>query len=182
MDEITIRRATVDDLDAILAHLRAGFASFAEFAPAGWQPPNPHRERTAKLLERPSTWAAIALDGEHSVGHVSFTPGRGRPFEQHGGAWRDEPPIPGLAHLWQLFVIPERWGTGVAERLYEAGIDAMVGEGYERARLYTPVDHGRARRFYERRGWTMTGQAVDSEIGLALAEYRLELSRRESPS
>jgi hypothetical protein len=52
----------------------------------------------------------------------------------------------------------------------------MLTQGYERARLFTPSQHVRARRFYERRGWALGEQRLDLNLGLELAEYRLELS------
>jgi GNAT superfamily N-acetyltransferase len=178
MGQLTIRPASVDDLDAIIANLVAGFATFTDFAPPGWEPPKPRRQRTAELLAHPRTWAALALDGERAIGHVSFTPARGRPFEQPPGVWRNEPPIPGKAHLWQLFVLPESWGRGVATSLHTACLEAMTDRGYDRARLYTPVGNHRARRFYEREGWRHTAAGADNDMGLALAEYEIELSRR----
>ncbi len=116
----------------------------------------------------------IAHEDGRPVGHVSFTPARGRPFEQPDGAWLDEPPIPGEAHLWQLFVVPDRWGAGIASALHDRAIEAMRSQGYERARLFTPVANDRARGFYERRGWIRAGSGFDSEMGLELAEYRIE--------
>jgi ribosomal protein S18 acetylase RimI-like enzyme len=106
---------------------------------------------------------------------VSFTPARGHPFEQSDGGWLDEPPIPGEAHLWQLFVLPDRWGAGIASALHDRAIAAMRAQGYERARLFTPIENARARGFYERRGWSRAGQGFDSEMGLQLVEYRIEL-------
>ena len=179
--QLTLRRATPDDLDALIATLSAGFESFAEFAPEGWSPPEPERERTAALLAEPTTWAMIAEQGDRAVGHVSFTPARGRPFEQHGGAWLDEPAIPGQAHLWQLFVVPDRWGSGIAGTLHDAALEEMTIRGYRRARLFTPVAHRRARRFYERRGWTAGATGAEDELGLEMVEYVAELSRRPAP-
>ena len=170
-----MRRATGDDVDAILATLFAGFESFAEFAPSGWTPPEPQRERTLRRLVEPTTWALIAEEGDRAVGHVSFTPARGHPFEQPDGAWLEEPPISGEAHLWQLFVVPDRWGTGIASTLYDRAIEAMRSQGYQRSRLFTPVDNARARRFYERRGWIAGRTGIDPDMGLELVEYRLEL-------
>ena len=172
---IDTRPATADDLDDILTTLFAGFESFAEFAPPGWTPPEPQRERTLARLAEPTTWAVIAHEGDRAVGHVSFTPARGRPLEQPDGAWLEEPPIPGEAHLWQLFVVPDRWGSGIASTLHDRAIEAMRAQGYERARLFTPVANARARGFYERRGWIQGRGGVDSEMALELVEYRIEL-------
>jgi GNAT superfamily N-acetyltransferase len=170
-----MRPATTDDVDDILATLCAGFESFAEFAPPGWKPPEPQRELTLRLLSEPTTWALIAHEGDRAVGHASFTPARGFPFEHSDGSWRDQPPIPDKAHLWQLFVAPDRWGAGIASALHDRATDAMRSQGYGSARLFTPIANARARGFYARRGWTPAGTGPDPDSGLELIEYRVEL-------
>ena len=172
--EIVTRPATVADIDALLTNLEAGFGSYADFAPPGWGPPRPDRELTLRILERPSTWALLAEVAGRPVAHVSFTPARGDPFEDPEG-WRDAPPTPGLAHLWQLFVLPEFWGAGIAGPLHDAAIEAMREREYERARLFTPAAHVRARRFYERRGWRAGRVLGDADLGLDLQIYGIEL-------
>jgi GNAT superfamily N-acetyltransferase len=87
----------------------------------------------------------------------------------------DEPrePIAGLAHLWMLFVVPSRWGSGLAPDLLEWAVAGMVAAGYDRARLWTPDGQTRARAFYERRGWGPTGrEQFNEELGLRVVEYR----------
>ena len=85
--------------------------------------------------------------------------------------------VPGVAHLWQLFVLPDWWGRGVAPVLHDAAIAEMQARGYLSARLYTPAQHVRARRFYERRGWSAHGEAWNEDLGLPLTEYQLGLER-----
>jgi GNAT superfamily N-acetyltransferase len=183
--EITTRRASVDDVDTVLAIARPGFESYAEFAPPGWRPPagRDERQRAADLLADPQTWALLALADERPVGHFAFTPARERSAgEPPPAAWRERPVIVGLAHLWQLFVLPDWSGRGIAPLLHEAGTVAMRARGYERARLFTPSGQARARRFYERRGWLAGDERFNPEIGLRLVEYRLELGSRPSGS
>lgn len=176
-DRFETRLATVEDLDQLLAHVQAGFDSYVGFAPAGWEPPSVReiQEPSSELLADPQTWALIALDTETPVGHVSFYPGRERVHEEPPRPLSERPLIPGLAHFWQLFVLPEWWGTGAAGLLHDAAIEEMHARSFEQARLFTPSAHVRARRFYERRGWT----AVDAEwhdwFQLELTEYRLGL-------
>lgn len=178
-EPITTRRATVADLDAILDNLMVGFKSFIEFAPPGWVPPEPRPEVTAEVLAHPETWALVAHDANgRLIGHVSFTPARGEPFDQPGGKWREQPPVPCKAHLWQLFVRPSHWGRRVAARLHDAATVEMAERGYVRARLFTPEANRRSRGFYERRGWSYERDGPDPDLGLALVEYSLELSPR----
>jgi len=171
---IITRRATVDDVDTLLHNVQTGFDSYTAFAPAGWQPPDVRaaREISVALLGDPETWALLALAGIDPVGHVAFFPGRERRLsDQARGDWRLRPLIPGLAHFWQLFVLPDWWGRGVAPLLHAAAIAEMRARGYERGRLFTPSLHARARRFYERRGWNAAEDAWGSELGLMVTEY-----------
>lgn len=130
-------RATLDDLDALLADVRAGFDSYVAFAPEGWRSPDAarHRERSAELLIDSRTWALVARDQGRTVGHVAFTPAR------------------------------------------ERGSDAQPAQGYEPARLFTPSQHARARRFYERRGWTDVAQDWSEDLALMLTECRVSLEQ-----
>ena len=175
---IELTRARPDDIDAMLATVHVGFDTYVDFAPEGWTPPvfEDERERTEDLLSDADTWVTMAVAGGATVGHVGFVPARARAIGEPPGDWRSRPPLAGVAHLWQLFVLPAWWGTGVAATLHAAAVDEMGARGYESARLYTPADHARACRFYERRGWTLTERGPDPMVGLELAEYRLELS------
>ena len=64
------------------------------------------------------------------------------------------------------------WGTAVARTLHARALAAMRERGWQRARLFTPALHVRARRFYEREGWALHGVMPDLRLGLAVAEYR----------
>lgn len=175
---VNTRRATLDDLDALLGHVQAGFDSYVEFAPVGWQPPKvpADRGRSAELLGDRATWALIALADGCSVGHVAFFPARERSVGEPRGTWKTREAVPGLAHLWQLFVLPEWWGRGVAPALHDAMTTEMRARGYRHARLFTPSRHIRARRFYERRGWSAAKDEWNDELAMMLTEYRLALS------
>jgi GNAT superfamily N-acetyltransferase len=177
----TTRRATVDDVDVFLADLQAGFDSYVTFAPLGWRPPDVtgDRDRTADRLADNATWGLIALTKERAVGHVAFFPAREHSGDRSGGrdpdTWKEQPVIPSLAHLWQLFVLPEWWGLGVAAHLHDAAIGEMRAQGYASARLFTPSLHARARRFYERRRWTTVNEGWNSELALMITGYSLTL-------
>jgi ribosomal protein S18 acetylase RimI-like enzyme len=177
---IVTRTATVDDVDFMVANLQAGFATYVEFAPEGWRPPPPDREQTLARLGEPDTWALLVTVDGAAAGHVGFHVARGNPFEDPDG-WREGPSNPGEAHLWHLFVLPDHWGSGVADVLHGAALETMEAQGYERARLFTPAGNARARRFYERRGWRSGYRLTDPALKLEMVEYRVELSDGRAP-
>jgi GNAT superfamily N-acetyltransferase len=55
--------------------------------------------------------------------------------------------------LEHLFVVPSRWGTGVADALHAAAVDVSRRAGAAECRLEVLAENLRARRFYERHGW-----------------------------
>ena len=62
----------------------------------------------------------------------------------------------------QLWVLPEAWGSGIAQALYAQvmrGLDALGGSP---CRLWVLDQNHRARRFYERRGWRVDGRQMNT--------------------
>ena len=173
---ITTRPAHPDDLEAVCAIVAAGFESYRKFLHEGWEPPplDDERENVGARLADPQTWMLVACAEGRIVGHLGFRQARRRrPGDSPIGP---EPPrVPGMAHLWQLFVAPRWWGRGVADHLHGLGIDAMIAQRYDRARLFTPSLHARARRFYERRGWESVDEDFNPYLGIDMVEYRRAL-------
>ena len=174
---ITTRPAAASDLDAICEIVEAGFESYREFLPPPWEPPPLEEERSnvAARLADPATWKVVACADAEVVGHLGFAAGRARRAGDSPTGGPEPPLVAGLAHLWQLFVVPQWWGSGAADRLHGIGLAAMEKHGYERARLFTPAAHARARRFYERRGWSVADEQYNHHLGLDMVEYRRKL-------
>jgi len=161
----TLRRATTADARAIAESVAIGFDGYRAFAPPGWMPPDVRgRGEVARMRARlaaEGTWAAIAEDRGLVAGHVGFFP---------------QPGVSGSAHLWQLFLRPPWWGSGLAAELLARGLDAAAAQGFRRMRLYTPRDQARARAFYEREGFGPTGwEGLEEPLGLVLVEYARSL-------
>lgn len=161
---------TVEDAEELAATVVAGFESFREWAGPGWEPPELGFElwRFREGLERPSLWGLVGVEGGEIAGHVTFVQARER-----------EPPRPeiaGLAHLWQLFVRPRWWGSGLATELNGLAVEEASRRGYESMRLFTPALNVRARAFYEREGWVTDGVGVyEAMLGLDIVQYRRRL-------
>jgi GNAT superfamily N-acetyltransferase len=112
-------------------------------------------------LGRPHAWGLVAACAGEPAGHVVLRPAA------HDG--------PRAAYLWQLFVRPRWWGTGLADVLHDATLAEARARGYPRAALNTPAGNVRARRFYERRGWRVEGPLVTFDDGMPMATYRRAL-------
>jgi GNAT superfamily N-acetyltransferase len=165
-----LREITVDDADAIAATTLEGFESFRDWAPGTYHPPPAAAEaqRIRAGLGRPDVWGLIGHDDGAVAGHVLIAQAREREDPQ--------PPIPGLCHLWQLFVRRPWWGTGLATELNGLAVAEATRRGYERMRLHTPAGNMRARAFYEREGWETDGvQQMEPLLGIALVQYRRRL-------
>jgi GNAT superfamily N-acetyltransferase len=167
---LAFRRPTLADARSMLDTVQLGFESYREWAPHGWDPPSPAVDyaRIRANLILPDTWCLIAEDDGAPAGHVAFTPARTRTEPRE--------PLPGLAHLWMLFLRPPWWGTGLARELLARAVEEAAARGYEAMRLETPAGAGRARAFYVREGWTAAGVPVHAPaLGLDVVEYRRAL-------
>jgi ribosomal protein S18 acetylase RimI-like enzyme len=164
---ISIRPATADDAAALLGLMTEGFEGYRSFAPEGWEPEMPTVERVAGRLAAPTTFCLVAEDDDGApAGHVGFLPAE---LAGHSGA------EPGLAHLWQLFVRPPSWGTGLATDLLARAVAEARRRRFAVMRLFTPAGQARARRFYEREGFALVDERVDGRLRLEIVEYRRAL-------
>lgn len=161
-----LRPATVEDVPAAKDVVREGFASYRSFGILGWEPPeDPMHEMEARVA---GGWAVVAEDAGAIVGIGAF--------EQAREGVREGPELPGLAHVWAIFVRETHWGTGVARALLEAVTAEIARRGFAEARLFTPALQARARRFYAREGWTEAGEPFAVEaLGLDMVELRRPL-------
>jgi len=63
--------------------------------------------------------------------------------------------------LYQLFVLPDARGSGVAAALIADAEARLAERGVETAWLACAIGNDRAARFYEKNGWRMTGTVVN---------------------
>jgi GNAT superfamily N-acetyltransferase len=156
--KLTLRLATTADAALMAETVGIGFDGYRSFAPAGWRPPSFAIEVTTirERLVRTDAWALLAFVGAEPAGQVALL----------------ADPAPATAYLWQLFLRPAYWGTGLAGSLHAAFLAEARARGYEHGRLLTPEGQARARRFYERHGWETDGAATFEEgLELELLAY-----------
>ena len=152
-----MRVARPSDAETIARTMHLGIETYTSFAPAGWTPRRPPHlvENLADQLRSRHTWGLLADIGGEPAGHALMLP--------------DWQPGEG-AYLSHLFTRPAWWGTGLAGRLHDAFVARARALRYPFAWLATPAGNARARRFYERRGWT-ADTLLEDEGGLPMAIY-----------
>ena len=79
----------------------------------------------------------------------------------------------GAAELYAIHVDPGWVGAGVGRLLMASALDQLAEVGGDRAVLWVLAGNGRARRFYERGGWTPDGATrVEAVNGEPVAQLR----------
>jgi ribosomal protein S18 acetylase RimI-like enzyme len=88
-----------------------------------------------------------------------------------------DPSDDALGHLARLYVEPDEWGRGIGTQLYRVAIDYMVEVGFSAATLWVLEANARARSWYERLGWSATGErkTVYAPASIDDVRYRLRL-------
>jgi len=120
---------------------------------AGWQ----------RLLtgERPRSATLVAVADERVVGFVDVVPSR------------DDDAAADAGEVTSIYVLPTAWGTGAGRALMAAAVDSLRSEGFRAVTLWVLRDNERARRFYERAGWTLDGARKDDVVaGVPVTEVR----------
>jgi GNAT superfamily N-acetyltransferase len=169
-----LRAATIEDAERLARAVVEGLETYRSFAPPGWTGPSPSSEVEVLrgLIGAERVWCLLAETGGELVGQITVLP-----------AARAAHPVddPALAHLRNLFVRQDFWGTGLARVLHGAAVEAARERGFAAMRLFTAAAHARARRFYEREGWVAAGAEFhDDGPGLAIVEYRFALGGRRA--
>jgi GNAT superfamily N-acetyltransferase len=167
---MNVRVAGIDDVDRVEGIVQTEIARYSEWAPdwkIGPVPPEA-RERLEQNFRDPErAWILIAEEGDEAVGVVSLS---------LTTAANAETPVEGTVYLWQMFVRRGRQGSGLGAALMDRVLEEARSRGFTRMILWTPEGAAQARRFYEREGWTLTGEVNDdSEFGLPLVEYERSL-------
>jgi GNAT superfamily N-acetyltransferase len=134
-----IRAARRDEVDTLLAIQRdAAVPAFAHVFDQELHPfpSETIRESWHEALDEPEIETYVAeVDGE-AVGSVSI-----------GGEF-----------LRTLYVLPSHQAKGVGSALHDFALERLRAHGVELAKLWTLEENWAARRFYERRGWTLTSE------------------------
>jgi GNAT superfamily N-acetyltransferase len=165
----SLRLANLADAEALGRAVPEGVQSYRDFAGEGWTPPSAEEEaeHARELLVDADAVCLVAEDAAGLAGQITVLPAAraGRPADD-----------PGLAHLSNLFVREDLWGSGLARALHDAALHAARERGFTTMRLFVAAGQARARRFYEREGWAAAAEPFHEErLGLDMVEYRRPL-------
>jgi RimJ/RimL family protein N-acetyltransferase len=165
-----VRRATVDDADAIgrihAASWRGTYQSLGDAFLASIDDD-----------ERVALWTRVLQEGDDYT--VFVAPSHSPTGFIYVGPSRDDDAPEHLGEVLTFYARPEAWGTGVGRALMRAGIDELRAMGFTEAMLWVLEGNDRARRFYERAGWRLDGATkVETWRGAICNEvrYRVDLN------
>jgi GNAT superfamily N-acetyltransferase len=161
-----VRAAAIADAPALgQIHVAAWRAAYRGIMPAN------HLAALA-AEDRAALWTTvISRSNPAEIVLVSESGGSLTGFCAAGSAWRPEEA--GLGEVQSLNVNPRAWGTGAGDALLARAEDWLRGRQFQDAILRVVRDNLRARRFYERHGWTDDGRSdIATVLGVAVPEVR----------
>ena len=133
-----IRTARSDEAETLLAIQHdAAVEAFAQIFPQHLYPfpSDDIGELWRRALQDPDVEVYLAEVHEVAVGSVSV----------------------GSDFLRTLYVLPSHQSIGIGSALHDYALERLRARGVQRAKLWTLEQNWPGRRFYERRGWSLTG-------------------------
>ncbi|MFZ3569062.1 GNAT family N-acetyltransferase [Streptomyces sp. BH097] len=160
---IEVRAMDLGDVDAVSALRVSGWrAAYADLVPRSYldamsAEQDAARRRGRFLSPANRTDNLVATDADTVIGWAALGP----------------LPEPAAAELHALYVLPERIGSGVGRLLLDAVRSRSTTHGFHRLTLWVLAANTRARRFYERAGFTPDGaERTETYDGVPLRDVR----------
>ncbi len=164
--DFSIRRATVTDASAIAqVHVKSWQHAYASLLPADYLAQLSITERAAlwaNTLPKPHAPVWLAEVAGQVVGFVSIGPCR-------------DPVVPPNAYeIWAFYLLPEYWGHGIAQELWQAVQQALVPLHVPSISLWVICGNLRAIQFYQGLGFIAdeASQTTFELAGVTLNEIR----------
>ena len=157
--EVSIRRATPDDAEAIAdVHARSWQVTYRGLVPdAVIEGVVDGRAARAGLAREMMAVADaphhvfVALEGAAIVGMAAAGPAR------------DPDASATTGELEAIYLAPEAIGRGIGRTLHDRAVADLRERGFTEATLWVLRENQRARRFYEAAGWQTDGETKDEE-------------------
>ena len=171
-----IRSALPSDGKAIAhVHISSWQAAYRDLMPADYL-----HSLSATLARREAFWSRSIESGESNV--VVAEAGGQVVGWICIGAGRDEDAVVGdSGEVMAIYVLAAHWHTGVGQALWQAGVQQLIAQGFQRLTLWVLAGNERAIRFYRRAGCVEEAgsERTLERGGVTLSEvrYQLPLSR-----
>jgi ribosomal protein S18 acetylase RimI-like enzyme len=84
-----------------------------------------------------------------------------------------------VGEIASIYVDPAFWGTGVGRALSQEAIQRLVASGFAEISLWVLATNERARRFYEKAGFTLDGTVKEKTMlgaPVKIVRYRKNLT------
>ncbi len=108
--------------------------------------------RWATSLDREGMHSLVMVDNGRIVGTSCWCSSR----------WEDHP---GWGEIVSIYFLPGYMGKGYGTMLLERCVNELRTAGFKNILLWVLEDNHRARRFYEKNGFTAADDFLDDEIG-----------------
>jgi GNAT superfamily N-acetyltransferase len=168
---IQVRTAVVDDADDLAqAHVQGWRVGYRGLFPDEFLD-DPEFERGRVERWRAWTWRYmnssemyVVVDDVRVIGFSHVGPEREQPACDQSGTdisvSRDGNSASGrtTGEVYGFYLHPDAWGSGAAATLMQRSVEHLREMGYTTAVLWVLRDNPRARAFYEKVGWHVTGQ------------------------
>lgn len=75
------------------------------------------------------------------------------------------PAFAGFGEIVSIYLLPEYMGRGLGKKLFETVVERLQKMGFNHIFLWVLEKNYRARKFYEKMGFTSSGEFLDDDIG-----------------
>jgi ribosomal protein S18 acetylase RimI-like enzyme len=168
---VVVRRAVAEDFDALAAvHVRCWQQTYRGHFPQDYLDALDQAARAAGYRDRfrdgpePGGAFLVSTMADDIVGFINVGPSR-------------DSDQPEAGEVRAVYLLTEFWDRGLGRELMTAGLEVLAGAGFAATTLWVLEGNRRARRFYERGGWTPDGSVKqDESLGFVIREVRLRRS------
>lgn len=137
-----------DEMDVARVHVRSWQSAYRHVMPCEYldalRPEDRAAHYTFGTIDPAAPFTIVAVEAGRVAGFATTGPARHRPQKDCG-------------ELYALYVDPDLWGCGIGRSLLAAARDHLAAQGLSLAVLSVLAANLRARRFYEKDGWTTDG-------------------------
>lgn len=148
-----IRHITENDDRYAISHVyeESWKYSYKDIIPQSYLDSIP-KGRWADAIDNPEMHSLIMLKDEKIIGTSSYCKSRLSDMEEYG-------------EIVSIYLLPEYIGKGYGKLLFKSAVNELKKLGFNDIFLWVLDENHRARRFYEKEGFTLSGRYLEVNIG-----------------